>query len=163
MLHHGDPPYPSTTTSTLLAPTTAADTTRQQRQQRQLHRRRQTTRHRCSIGRPTPKKATMAEEEASPPALTEPLTESGDGWLVEVTPLPLDAGRFIAAVTRPAAGAIATFVGTTRDSFEGKRVLRLEYEAYGPMAVAKMRVRRCLVCCLFCAGWGWCFFCLFVC
>ncbi|KAL1916771.1 uncharacterized protein VTP21DRAFT_5475 [Calcarisporiella thermophila] len=34
----------------------------------------------------------------------------------------------------PSAGAITTFVGTTRDTFEGKRVLRLEYEAYDPMA-----------------------------
>ena len=31
-------------------------------------------------------------------------------------------------------GAVVTFLGTTRDSFEGKRVLRLEYEAYPEMA-----------------------------
>lgn len=79
----------------------------------------------------------MAEEQHPP--LTEPVTNSGDDWLVEVTPHALDTAKYIAAVTRPSAGAIAAFVGTTRDSFEGKRVLRLEYEAYAPMAVAKMK------------------------
>lgn len=42
------------------------------------------------------------------------------------------------AVAREDAGAISLFVGTTRDCFEGKRVLRLEYEAYHDMAVREM-------------------------
>eukprot|EP00741_Cyanophora_paradoxa_P000651 tig00000430_g627.t1 len=37
------------------------------------------------------------------------------------------------------AGAIATFSGTTRDHFEGKKVVRLEYEAYVPMAEKELR------------------------
>lgn len=37
------------------------------------------------------------------------------------------------------AGAIACFTGTTRDNFEGKRVIRLEYEAYEEMALKEMR------------------------
>ncbi|ORE04105.1 Molybdopterin biosynthesis MoaE [Rhizopus microsporus var. microsporus] len=32
------------------------------------------------------------------------------------------------------AGAISTFSGTTRDTFEGKKVVQLDYEAYEPMA-----------------------------
>ncbi|KAI8988758.1 Molybdopterin biosynthesis MoaE [Pilobolus umbonatus] len=32
------------------------------------------------------------------------------------------------------AGAVSTFSGTTRDEFDGKRVVQLEYEAYVPMA-----------------------------
>merc|ERR1712178_416981 len=36
------------------------------------------------------------------------------------------------------AGAISLFVGTTRDNFEGKTVLRLEYEAYEEMAQKEM-------------------------
>ncbi|KAG2219742.1 hypothetical protein INT45_007781 [Circinella minor] len=32
------------------------------------------------------------------------------------------------------AGAIATFSGLTRDTFEGKKVIQLDYEAYIPMA-----------------------------
>ena len=42
-------------------------------------------------------------------------------------------------VSSAQAGAVATFSGVTRDSFEGKTVVRLEYEAYVPMAEAKLR------------------------
>jgi molybdopterin synthase catalytic subunit len=48
----------------------------------------------------------------------------------------IDVGREYAAVVRPYAGAVSFFIGTTRDSFDGRVVLRLEYEAYGPMARA---------------------------
>ena len=34
----------------------------------------------------------------------------------------------------PAAGAVLSFVGTVRDSKQGRSVLRIEYEAYEPMA-----------------------------
>ncbi|XP_033124657.1 molybdopterin synthase catalytic subunit-like isoform X3 [Anneissia japonica] len=37
-------------------------------------------------------------------------------------------------VGSPSCGAISLFAGTTRDHFEGKKVARLEYEAYVPMA-----------------------------
>lgn len=43
----------------------------------------------------------------------------------------------VAHVGRPDAGAIATFLGTTRSSNRGRRVLELEYEAYESMAVAE--------------------------
>lgn len=39
-------------------------------------------------------------------------------------------------------GATCVFVGTTRDTFEGKAVVRLEYEAYGAMAVGEV-LRMC--------------------
>eukprot|EP00753_Platysulcus_tardus_P014200 PLAT4202.1.p1 GENE.PLAT4202.1~~PLAT4202.1.p1 ORF type:complete len:181 (-),score=64.21 PLAT4202.1:48-590(-) len=51
-------------------------------------------------------------------------------------PLSLDA--VVAAVASPAAGAISTFIGTTRDNFDGRPVVRLEYEAYEPMALKEM-------------------------
>ncbi|MEQ8767939.1 MAG: molybdenum cofactor biosynthesis protein MoaE [Planctomycetota bacterium] len=35
-------------------------------------------------------------------------------------------------------GAIVTFEGVVRDTFEGRRVVRLEYEAYPPMATKQM-------------------------
>lgn len=35
-------------------------------------------------------------------------------------------------------GAISVFMGTTRDFFDGKTVLSLEYEAYEPMAIKCM-------------------------
>jgi len=43
------------------------------------------------------------------------------------------------AVATSSAGGISTFVGATRDTFEGKAVLRLEYEAYEEMASKEMR------------------------
>jgi len=66
--------------------------------------------------------------------------EEEDFWFIEVTPEALDAGRHIAKVTDPSAGAVASFVGTTRNTFQGKEVLRLEYEAYVPMALKKLKV-----------------------
>eukprot|EP00898_Chlorokybus_atmophyticus_P006409 jgi/Chlat1/676/Chrsp104S01278 len=60
--------------------------------------------------------------------------DGADSAVVTVAPLSLDAA--VARVQDPTAGAVATFTG--RDTFEGKRVLRLEYEAYAPMAARKM-------------------------
>ncbi|MFQ5448659.1 MAG: molybdenum cofactor biosynthesis protein MoaE [Saprospiraceae bacterium] len=37
-----------------------------------------------------------------------------------------------------AAGAVNVFIGTVRDSTKGKRVVRLEFEAYEPMALSEM-------------------------
>jgi hypothetical protein len=45
---------------------------------------------------------------------------------VVITAEPLPIGSLAPRVVCPTAGAIATFVGTTRDHFEGKRVVRLE-------------------------------------
>ncbi len=52
---------------------------------------------------------------------------------------PIDAATLERAVADPAAGAVVTFVGTTRSENAGRRVIRLEYEAYEPMAVLEMR------------------------
>lgn len=51
-----------------------------------------------------------------------------------ITPEPLDVAALVAGVGDPGAGAVSTFVGTTRNSFQGKEVRYLEYEAYAPMA-----------------------------
>jgi MoaE-MoaD fusion protein len=47
---------------------------------------------------------------------------------------PLDPARVIAEVRSDAAGAIATFIGTTRRESRGRIVHHLEYEAFGGMA-----------------------------
>jgi len=47
---------------------------------------------------------------------------------------PLDLGEVIAAVSSRGRGGIVTFTGTVRDVSRERRVLRLEYEAYVPMA-----------------------------
>lgn len=57
----------------------------------------------------------------------------------EITAEPIDANAVGASVNVPAAGAIVTFLGITRDQNAGRRVTRLEYEAYPEMAVAEMR------------------------
>src|SRR5256885_13684539 len=53
------------------------------------------------------------------------------------TPIVLE--RLVRAVRDPAAGAVVVFLGTTRNRNAGRRVVRLEYEAYGRMAAAEMR------------------------
>ena len=55
--------------------------------------------------------------------------------MIELTSQPLDPDKFTTAVRRSTNGAIVTFLGTTRDNFEGKGVLTLEYESYDEMAV----------------------------
>ncbi len=52
---------------------------------------------------------------------------------------PIDLNELVAAVGDVAAGAIATFLGTTRATNQGREVLRLEYEAYTEMAEAELR------------------------
>jgi molybdopterin synthase catalytic subunit len=57
---------------------------------------------------------------------------SGGDFRLSDAPLSLDA--VVAEVRDPEAGAIATFVGTTRRRSRGRDVLFLEYEAYEGMA-----------------------------
>lgn len=64
-----------------------------------------------------------------------------DAVLVDVLPYPLDLEKYVSAVGDPGAGGIATFLGVTRDNFQGKKVFQLEYEAYEPMARKIMKVR----------------------
>ena len=59
---------------------------------------------------------------------------------VAITPETISVALLSSFVADDAAGAIATFVGTTRDTFQGKRTLKLEYEAYEPMAVRALQV-----------------------
>uniref|UniRef100_M4BDH5 Molybdopterin synthase catalytic subunit n=1 Tax=Hyaloperonospora arabidopsidis (strain Emoy2) TaxID=559515 RepID=M4BDH5_HYAAE len=66
-------------------------------------------------------------------------TERGRDDVVEVGYEPLDSQRIVDLVTDARAGAISTFVGTTRDNFQGKKVVRLKYEGYAPMAVSELR------------------------
>ena len=58
--------------------------------------------------------------------------------MIELTAHPLDPDQFTSAVRRSTNGAVVTFLGTTRDNFDGKRVLTLEYEAFDEMAIKKL-------------------------
>jgi MoaE-MoaD fusion protein len=51
-----------------------------------------------------------------------------------VTSEVLDPGAAVSAVATAGCGALATFVGLVRDTNAGRRVLWLDYEAYGPLA-----------------------------
>ena len=66
--------------------------------------------------------------------------------LFAVTPAPLAIGRLVESVLaeigrraqtadRPGAGAVTTFIGAVRDRNQGRKVDRLEYEAYEPLAL----------------------------
>jgi MoaE-MoaD fusion protein len=57
---------------------------------------------------------------------------SGGGF--RLTADPIDVGAVIAEVADNQAGAVATFLGTTRFRSRGRTVLYLEYEAYEGMA-----------------------------
>ncbi|GAV62151.1 MoaE domain-containing protein [Cephalotus follicularis] len=61
----------------------------------------------------------------------------GDKTLIQILQenQPIDLLQYINYVSASQAGAIATFSGTTRDTFEGKTVVELRYEAYVPMAI----------------------------
>lgn len=65
-----------------------------------------------------------------------------ENLFVDLVDAPLVTEDYVAKVKDAAAGAIATFSGCTRDSFEGKQVVKLEYEAYKPMAQKTMQVAR---------------------
>ena len=58
---------------------------------------------------------------------------------VHLTEEPIDLHSLLDFVADARAGAISTFVGTTRDSFDGHSVVKLEYEAYQDMALKYMR------------------------
>ena len=52
---------------------------------------------------------------------------------------PIDMAAIIRDVRAPQDGAIVTFDGFVRNESHGRRTLYLDYEAYEPMALAKMR------------------------
>lgn len=58
---------------------------------------------------------------------------------LSITDRPLDIARLYELAVHEACGAVSSFVGITRETFEGKTVLRLEYEAYVPMALSHMK------------------------
>lgn len=55
-----------------------------------------------------------------------------------LTAEPIDVAAVLEEVGDDAAGAVASFIGTTRCHHGGRRVTKLEYEAHPTMAVATM-------------------------
>lgn len=58
---------------------------------------------------------------------------------IELKTTPLEVLHCINFVSNDASGGIDVFIGTVRNATKGKSVLRLEFEAYEPMAIAEMR------------------------
>lgn len=82
--------------------------------------------------------AADAAETANPGTPPRAAAEPPADWYA-IQPEPLDPADVWARVAGPGYGAIATFAGTVRDTFGGRRVVRLEYEAYAPMALEVLR------------------------
>ncbi|XP_045695930.1 molybdopterin synthase catalytic subunit [Phyllostomus hastatus] len=59
--------------------------------------------------------------------------------IVKFTTEKLSVDEASQLVTSPCCGAVSLFVGTTRNNFEGRKVISLEYEAYIPMAENEVR------------------------
>ena len=58
--------------------------------------------------------------------------------MIEIIEGKIDVAALLQSVLVPEAGGIDIFLGTTRNHSKGKRVVRLEYEAYEPMALKLM-------------------------
>jgi molybdopterin converting factor subunit 1 len=52
---------------------------------------------------------------------------------------PIEPRQLLENAKSPEDGAVVVFDGFVRNNFKGRRTLHLEYEAYEPMALAKMR------------------------
>ncbi|NOK09372.1 molybdenum cofactor biosynthesis protein [Corallococcus exercitus] len=70
-------------------------------------------------------------------ALIPPVAGGAPG-LFRVVDRPLQLSEVVDAVASEGAGGLVTFSGAVRNQTKGRRVLRLEYEAYAPMAEAKL-------------------------
>ncbi|KAJ8339267.1 hypothetical protein SKAU_G00360530 [Synaphobranchus kaupii] len=65
--------------------------------------------------------------------------DNGPQDLIKLTHDKLSADAASEAVLCASCGAVSLFIGTTRNNFEGKKVVQLEYEAYVPMAESQLK------------------------
>jgi molybdopterin synthase catalytic subunit len=59
---------------------------------------------------------------------------STDTIFCKTTTEPVELQELLDFVSDPGAGVVVTFIGTTRNTNEGRQVIRLEYECYPGMA-----------------------------
>lgn len=64
---------------------------------------------------------------------------SGGSGRFQILARPIKSEEAEALVSGKAYGGLVTFTGAVRDNTRGRAVTRLEYEAYAPMAVAKLQ------------------------
>ncbi len=58
--------------------------------------------------------------------------------MIEITDKPIDVQKIIDAASSHQGGAVNVFIGTVRNQTAAKKVTKLEYEAYEPMAIAEI-------------------------
>jgi molybdopterin synthase catalytic subunit len=58
---------------------------------------------------------------------------------IQISPTALNIQSAIDWIMSPESGGIDIFIGTVRNATKGKPVIRLEFEAYEPMAVVEMK------------------------
>ena len=58
--------------------------------------------------------------------------------MIKITDQPLNTQAIIDSVASPEGGAVNVFIGTVRNVTKGKQVIRLEFEAYEPMATKEL-------------------------
>ena len=73
-----------------------------------------------------------SHESMAPPVSSK---ASPAGTRVVLSPDPLDARQISAALKSPEAGALCVFEGIVRRTNRDREVVRLNYEAYEPMAI----------------------------
>ena len=71
-------------------------------------------------------------------AFIPPLGGGAPDPRVALTTDPLQVQPLLDVVSGPGRGGICTFTGTVRNTFDGRPVTRLEYEAYEAMALSEM-------------------------
>lgn len=59
--------------------------------------------------------------------------------MIRVTSDPIDYAELTESVCSTASGAVVLFLGTVRELTEGRRTIALDYDAYRPMAEAKLQ------------------------
>jgi molybdopterin synthase catalytic subunit len=68
-----------------------------------------------------------------------PAADSGIMIVGTIVERPIEVERLVQQVASAAAGASSLFVGPVRDSSEGRPVVGIDYQAYGPMAERELR------------------------
>lgn len=81
------------------------------------------------------------DEIAFIPPVSGGAGDAGAPWVaaIRIVREPVDVAKLERSVGDPAAGAVCTFAGTTRNENAGRNVIKLEYEAYEAMALSEMR------------------------
>ncbi|KHJ74733.1 molybdopterin converting factor, subunit 2 [Oesophagostomum dentatum] len=67
------------------------------------------------------------------------LIQSFSDDVIRICYEPLNVDEALRLINSPSCGATSVFVGTTRDTFGGRKVVRLDYESYDEMAYKELR------------------------